>query len=372
MRLLAFVALLAWLWLLCFRGRFWLSQPELPALTPVTAPPVAVIVPARDEAEVVAASLHSLLVQTYAGRLRIVLVDDGSSDGTAAIAQALPGAAERLTVIPGKERPPGWTGKVWAVEQGIAATDEELIVLTDADIVHDPAHISALVAQAERIDVDLVSEMVALHCATAAEQALIPAFVYFFQLLYPFAEVNDPLSDTAAAAGGTILLRRAALTRIGGMAAIRGALIDDVALAAAMKRGGRIWLGHSTLARSIRVYPELRDIWRMIARSAYVELRYAPWRVAAAVLIMAWLFFIPPLAALFSHHGARIYGWMAWLAMAVSLLPTLWRYRLSALRAPLLPAIAAFYMAATIGSALDHHFGRGVVWKRRAYGEGPE
>src|SRR4029077_4704475 len=146
--------------------------------------------------------------------------------------------------------------KLWAVAQGLTeAGAADLVLLTDADIIHDPRHVATLVAQAERGDLDLVSEMVALACDTPAERALVPAFVFFFQLLYPFARVNDPLSATAAPAGGTILLRRRALTRIGGIAAVRGALIDDVALAAAVKQGGRIWLGHSALARSVRPYP---------------------------------------------------------------------------------------------------------------------
>ena len=243
----------------------------------------------------------------------------------------------------------------------------ELVLLTDADIVHDPRHLATLVAQAERGDLDLVSEMVALACDSPAEHALVPAFVYFFQLLYPFAWVNDPLRATAAAAGGTILIRRRALARIGGIAAVRGALIDDVALAAAVKRGGRIWLGHSGLARSVRPYPAMADIWRMIARTAYVQLHFSPLLLAATVLAMALTFLVPPIAALFGHGLARWLGWIAWGAMAASYQPTLHRYRRSVLWAPCLPAVAAFYLAATIGSALNHHLGRGVAWKGRAY-----
>jgi hopene-associated glycosyltransferase HpnB len=197
----------------------------------------------------------------------------------------------------------------------------------------------------------------------------VPAFVYFFQLLYPFARVNDAKSRVAAAAGGAMLVRRAALDRIGGIAAIRGALIDDVALAQAIKRHGKIWLGHSALARSVRPNPRFADIFRMVARSAYVQLRFSPALLAATLLGLTLLFLVPPAATLFCAGPARWLGLFAWAAMAATFWPTLKKFRLSPLRAPLLPAMAAFYMAATLVSALDHHRGRGVVWKRRAYTE---
>lgn len=257
---------------------------------------------------------------------------------------------------------------MWAVAQGLAEAEaSDLVLLTDADIVHDPLHVATLVAQMERGDFDLASEMVALACETPAEHALVPAFVFFFQLLYPFALVNDPLRATAAAAGGTLLIRPRALRRIGGIAAVRGALIDDVALAAAVKRGGRIWLGHSGLARSIRSYPAAADVWRMVSRSAYVQLRFSPLLLLGTVAAMAVTFLVPPLVALFGHGMARWFGWLTWGAMAAAYQPTLHRYHRSILWAPCLPAIAAFYLAATIGSAVNHHLGRGVAWKGRAY-----
>ncbi len=411
MTTLAVLSLLVWAYLLLAHGWFWQSGPELTPACPVVAPPVTVVVPARDEASVIGRTLRSLLAQDYAGPLTIVLVDDGSSDGTGEIARSLtqridtplppagevakrseageglaaasapsPGALRRplpqagevlmrqLTVLNGKPRPPGWSGKLWAVAQGLdEAQATDLVLLTDADIVHDSRHIATLVAQAESNDLDLVSEMVTLACNSRAEHALVPAFVYFFQLLYPFAWTNDPLRATAAAAGGTILMRRRALQRIGGIAAVRGALIDDVALASAVKRGGRIWLGHSTLARSVRAYPTAGDIWRMVSRTAYVQLRFSPLLLLGTALAMTLTFLVPPLAALFAHGLARWCGWLAWGAMAASYQPTLHRYRRSVLWAPLLPAVAAFYLAATIGSALNHHFGHGVAWKGRAY-----
>ncbi len=366
MTALGVVALLAWAYLLALHGRFWQAGPSLaPARPFVDAPAVDIVVPARDEAEGIRDALRSLLIQDYAGRLRIILVDDGSTDGTGAIARAFDDP--RLVVLDGNPRPPGWSGKLWAVSQGVAHTTAGLILLADADILHDPAHVSTLVAKAERDGLDLVSEMVELRCATLAERALVPAFVFFFQLLYPFAWVNDPTRATAAAAGGTMLLRRRALDRIGGIEAVRGALIDDVALAAAVKRGGRIWLGHSRLARSVRPYPGAADIWRMVARTAYVQLRFSPPILLGTVLGLALVWLAPPLLALFGHGAARAMGALAWLGSAASFLPTLRRFRQSPLWALALPGIACFYLAATVGSAVDHHRGRGVVWKRRAY-----
>jgi hopene-associated glycosyltransferase HpnB len=377
---LAALSLLIWLYLLLAHGRFWRSGPALEPARPTEPTSVAVVVPARDEALLIGQTLRSLLVQDYAGSLRIVVVDDASSDATGAIARSMqqqdpkplpqPGEVSMrlLTVVTGTSRPPGWSGKLWAVAQGIAEADgADFVLLTDADIVHDPRHVATLVAQAERGDLDLVSEMVALACDTAAEHALVPAFVFFFQLLYPFDCVNDPLRATAAGAGGTMLLRRRALRRIGGVSAVRGALIDDVALAAAVKRGGRIWLGHSNLARSARAYPKAADIWRMVSRTAYVQLRFSPLLLIGTAVAMTLTFLLPPLAALFGHGPARWFGWLAWGAMAAAYQPTLHRFHRSVLWAPCLPAVAAFYLAATIGAAVNHHLGRGVAWRGRAY-----
>jgi hopene-associated glycosyltransferase HpnB len=366
MTALALLALAAWLYLALLHGRFWQDGARLEAGRPPAAPAVAIVVPARDEAGGIGRSIASLLAQDYPGPVRVVLVDDGSTDGTADIARALPGAG-RLRVVAGAPRPSGWAGKLWAVHQGIAETDEAFVLLTDADIAHAPGHLAALVAEAERQGADMVSEMVRLACETPAERALIPAFVYFFAMLYPFAWVNDPGRATAAAAGGTVLIRRRALDRIGGIAAIRGALIDDVALAAAVKPGARIWLGHSRLAASIRPYAGAAEIWRMIARSAYVQLRRSPLLLAASTLGMALVFLAPPAAALFGHGLGRAAGMASWAIMAATFWPTLRRFGLSPVWGAALPAIALFYMAATIGSAVDHHRGRGVVWKRRAY-----
>jgi len=366
---IALLALLAWAWLLLLHGRFWRSEPELAPARPATAPPVDIVVPARDEAAVIGRSLASLLAQDYPGPFRVLLVDDNSRDGTAAIARALPGG-ERLAIIPGAPRPAGWAGKPWAMHQGATAATAPYVLFTDADIVHDPRHLATLVAKAEAGRLDMVSEMVRLTCASLAERALVPAFVYFFQLLYPFARVNDPLHATAGAAGGTMLVRREALLRIGGIPAIADRLIDDCALAACLKRGGPIWLGHSGLADSIRPYPGFADIWRMVSRSAYVQLRHSPLLLAGTIAGLGLLFVAPPAFALLGHGQARAFGLLAWAGMAASFLPTLRRYGRPAAWAPLLPLIALFYMAATLAAALAHHRGRGAVWKGRAYTEG--
>ncbi len=370
---LAALSLLAWLWLAVGHDRFWRSGPELPRAAPASPPAVDVVVPARDEAEHIAGSVVSLLRQDYDGKARIFLVDDRSRDATLGIARALVAtvAQDRLRIIEGGPPPPGWSGKLWALEQGIAAAAVHApacwLLLTDADIVHAPGHLATLLAKAESERLDLVSEMVALRCESFAERALVPAFVFFFQLLYPFAAVNNPARRSAAAAGGTILLHRSALERAGGLAAIRSALIDDVALATAIKPVGRIWLGHTRLASSQRAYPGGAAIWRMIARTAFVQLRYSALLLVATLFGIGILFLLPPLFTLFGAGFDRWAGLAAWALSLALYWPSLERYRRSPLWALALPLVAAFYLAATVGSAIDHWCGRGQVWKGRAY-----
>ena len=370
MMALVWVAFAAWLYLLTAHGRFWSAGPSLAPALPSAAPAVDVIVPARDEAGSVALCLRSLAAQDYAGTLRIILVDDRSTDGTGAIARAI--ADPRLHVQDGADRPEGWSGKLWAVAQGVQASSAPLLLLCDADIVHEPAHVATLVAKLQSARLDLVSEMVALNCASAAERALVPAFVFFFQLLYPFALVNDPRHRLAAAAGGTVLLRRAALDRIGGIASVRGALIDDVALATAVKRsGGAVWLGHSQLARSIRPYPAPVDVWRMVARTAYVQLRFSPLILAGTVagLALVWLLH----RRLLVVFGEGVERWMG-LPPApgpgplASYLPTLRRFRLSPAWVLALPAVAASstWRRPSGRPGQSSFRGRGAVWKRGA------
>lgn len=366
------LSLVIWLYLLLAHGRFWASGPELPPATPTESPDVDIIVPARDEAQTIGPVIASLAAQKYAGTFRITLVDDNSTDGTAARA----GAASNLTILTGQPKPPGWSGKLWALHQGVAASRAPVLLFTDADIVHDPRHLSSLVAGLHRPEVgarvDMVSEMVRLNCTSFAEKALVPAFVYFFQMLYPFARVNDPRSRVAAAAGGTVLIRREALDRIGGIAAIRNALIDDVTLAKAVKGSGRstgaaVYLGHSDLAASIRPYPGWGDLWQMVSRTAFTQLRYSASLLLLTLVGLTLVWLVPPWAIFCSHGWVRIAGLATFLLAGLSYLPTLARYRCNPLWALALPFIAGFYMAATLGSALNHWFGRGARWKNRAY-----
>jgi hopene-associated glycosyltransferase HpnB len=371
--ILALLSLSIWIYLVLAHGRFWSSAPELPPAAPTEFPDVDIIIPARDEAETIGPVVASLVGQDYPGRFRIILVDDNSTDGTAERA----GAAPNLTVLTGRAKPAGWSGKLWALSQGIAASTAPVLLLTDADIVHDPRHLAALVARLQptrpdELPVDMVSEMVRLNCTSLPERALVPAFVYFFQMLYPFARVNNPKSRVAAAAGGTVLIRRQTLERIGGIGAIRNALIDDVTLANAVKTSGRehgtaIYLGHSGLATSIRPYPHWRDLWQMIARTAFTQLRYSALLLLLTLAGLALVWLVPPYMILFGHGWARIAGLATFSLAALSYLPTLARYRRNPLWAFALPLIATFYMAATLGSALNHWFGRGARWKNRAY-----
>jgi hopene-associated glycosyltransferase HpnB len=363
--MIALPALLIWLYLCFAHGRFWASGPELAPAVPAEFPDVDIIVPARDEAATIAPVIASLLAQDYAGKYRITLVDDNSTDGTAALA----GVAPNLRVISGEPKPAGWSGKLWALRQGIAASSAPVLFFADADIVHDPRHLSSLVARLVRPRADMVSEMVRLNCTSVAERALVPAFVYFFQMLYPFARVNDPRSSVAAAAGGTVLIRLEALERIGGIDAIKDALIDDVSLAKAVKSAGApIYLGHSALATSIRPYPGFRDLWQMISRTAFTQLRYSALLLALTLLGLTLVWLVPAWEVLFGHGWRFVSGLGAFTLAAASYLPTLARYRRNRLWSLALPLIALFYMAATLGSALNYWLGTGASWKNRAYG----
>ena len=363
---LASLSLGVWIYLLLGHGRFWQEGPFLPPAPPGPMPPVTVVIPARNEAESITRCLRSLMAQDYAGELRVVLVDDQSTDGTGGLADLV--RDPRLTVLRGAPHPAGWSGKLWALQQGIEwAGRATLLLLTDADIEHAPGHVASLVAKLASDRLDMVSEMVALHSATPAEHALVPPFVFFFAMLYPFAWVNDPGNQVAAAAGGTVLIRAEALARAGGLAAMRGALIDDVTLARRVKSAGRIWLGHSRMAASIRPYETAADVWRMVARCAYVQLGHSPWLLAGTVAGMVLVWLVPPLCALFGLGLVRLVGVLGWAAMTGAYIPTLRRFGLHCGWAATLPPAAMFYTAATLGSAFDHYRGRGVVWKQRAY-----
>jgi hopene-associated glycosyltransferase HpnB len=370
---IAAAALATWLYLVLGRGAFWLARErdDWQPVPPAAWPQVAAVVPARNEASSVGECIGSLVRQDYAGPLRLFLVDDNSDDGTAAAARAAAGDQARhlLTVVQGKPLPAGWTGKLWAVKQGIDAAEAAparpaYLLLTDADIVHDPDSVSRLVAHAEANGLALTSLMAKLRCTSLAERVHVPAFIFFFQMLYPFAWANRS-GSTAAAAGGCMLVRADALRQAGGIAVIRDALIDDCALAAKMKAHGPIWLGLTDRVRSIRPYPRLDDLRRMVSRSAYAQLRYSPLLLAATVLSMLLTYLVPPLMTLFASGPARWLGAAAWGLMTLAFQPTLRFYRLSPLWGLALPGIAFLYMIYTLDSAYQHARGRGGAWKGR-------
>ncbi len=377
---LAAAAFAAWGWLLFLRGGFWRAGPHLPQAERLDEwPEVVAVVPARNEANYVGRAVASLLAQHYRGRFRVIVIDDGSDDLTSDAARegARSNQAERLSVIAAAPRPDGWVGKVWAMAEGVrhaqeTAPEARYVWFTDADVTHAPETLSRLVAMAETGSRDLVSLMVRLSCRTAWERLLVPAFVFFFQMLYPFRWSNDPARATAAAAGGSMLVRRTALDRIGGMAAIRGALIDDCALAAAIKPGGRTWVGLSLADSSIRPYEGLGGIWTTVARTAFDQLRYSAVALVGTVAGLALVFLVPPLAAIFAPWPANMIGAVAWAAMAIAEAPTLALYRQPRWLGLLLPLAALLYMAMTLDSARRHWRGAGGAWKGRTHGPAPE
>jgi hopene-associated glycosyltransferase HpnB len=370
---LAAVSLAIWIYLVFARGGFWLGRERddasiLPAAKP---PPVTIVVPARNEAENIARSVASLLRQTYPS-FSLVVVDDNSDDGTAELAREAASAlnaSDRLTIVTGQPLAANWTGKLFAVKQGIAAAEEKFapdyLMLTDADIVHAPDTLSWLVSHAERHRLVLTSLTARWRCENFAERFHIPAFIYFFEMLYPFAWVNDASNKMAGAAGGCMLLRADALRAAGGIEVIRDALIDDCALAAAMKKQGPIWLGLTDRVVSIRPYATWGDIRRMVARSAYAQLDYSPLILAGTVAGLALTYLAPPLMALFGSGWTQICGFAAWALMAISFQPTLRFYRVSPLWGVALPAISFIFMLYTLDSAYQYAAGKGGAWKGR-------
>ncbi|MFE5632770.1 glycosyltransferase [Streptomyces sp. NPDC056543] len=421
---IAMGSLAAWGWLLLGQGFFWRTDQRLPSpprharVEPEAWPRVAVVVPARDEAEVLPMSLPSLLSQDYPGEAEILLVDDGSTDGTGKLAEEL---AQRygglpLTVTSPGEPEPGWTGKLWALHHGIdlartrgpaaaapgtpgpeydggpraeepgtPATDSpegrrpagpcrpEFLLLTDADIAHEPDSLRRLVEAALACELDLVSQMARLRVASVWERLVVPAFVYFFAQLYPFRWINRRRRPRAtAAAGGCVLLRTGTAERARVPESIRQAVIDDVSLARAVRRaGGRIWLGLAERVDSVRPYPHLSDLWRMVSRSAYAQLRHNPLVLAGTVVGLAVVYLVPPAAlAVGLFGGDAAAGWaggIAWAVMAGTYLPMLRYYRQPLWLAPTLPLTALLYLFMTVDSAVQHYRGRGAAWKGRTY-----
>jgi hopene-associated glycosyltransferase HpnB len=354
---------------------FWMMRErddgDLPP--PVELPPVVAIVPARDEVDVVARAIASLFMQDYGGSFRVLLVDDLSSDGTADEARRAArahGSVDRLEIVSGTKRPAGWTGKLWAMQQGVACMETiakpEYVLFTDADIEHASDNLRRLVSRAEHDRLALVSLMATLRCETAVERLLIPAFVFFFAMVFPFSWVNDSAKRTAAAAGGCMLVRRESLIAAGGLEMIASAIIDDCALARIVKQQGPIWLGLSQRVQSIRPYGSLREISRMVTRSAYAQLRYSPFYLCGTVLGMSIAYVLPIVLSIFADGSSRLAGLFAWLLMTLSYGPILFFYGLSPLWGPALPLIGALYATFTIQSAVQHWRGQGGMWKGRA------
>ncbi len=376
--ILGVICVLAWTYLLLAHGEFWRVE-RLPLHTSEAALPagsVAVVIPARNEADVIGKAIDSLLQQALADALRIFVVDDNSTDATAEVARqaALLGARpDAVTVIAGAPLPPGWSGKLWAVHQGIEQALAECpdypdyLLLTDADVHHSPDNVARIVGIARNGDYDLASFMVKLHCRSLAERLLIPAFVFFFFMLYPPKWIRDPRYKTSGAAGGCILLRPAALKRAGGLAAVRNAVIDDCALAGVIKRsGGRVWLGATPDTCSVRTYPSLGAIEHMIARTAFNQLRHSGWLLAGAITGLGLTFLLPVVLLLSGSLMVGLLGVASWMMMVTAYLPMVRFYGLNPLWGLTLPFSATFYMAATVHSAIKYWMGKGGEWKGRA------
>lgn len=378
MIVIACISLLIWLYLCLFHGRFWHCDQRLNAKSVNFSlyPSVVAVIPARDEFKTISTTVRSLLDQDYVGEFSIIVVDDNSTDGTAEA--ALSTAVEdteraRVHVIDGKPLENGWVGKMWAVSQGIeAAGTPDYLLLTDADIEHVPSSLSSLVAKAEDESLGLVSLMVKLRCQSVWEKLLIPAFIYFFQKLYPFPKVNNPDDRIAAAAGGCMLVHMETLKRAGGIEKIKDNVIDDCALACLIKPHRPIWLGLSDGTRSLRAYESLSPIWHMVTRTAYVQLDHKLLLLFGTIIGMG-VFYVVPLLALSAGLASEsmaliLLGQVTWLIMAWTFLPTLHLYGLNSAWALILPLAGLFYLLMTLDSARVYYAGRGGAWKGRTYG----
>jgi hopene-associated glycosyltransferase HpnB len=385
---LATLSFCLWAYLLLGRGFFW--RVRISAPTPATSDATVVaVIPARNEAATIGKAVASLLLQSIAN-LRVIVVDDASTDGTTAAARAAAEelrASDRLLVIAGQSLPAGWTGKLWAVHQGVEQAkvlSPDFLLLTDADVEHGPHTVATLLAIAEGGGFDLTSYMVKLHCTSVAEKLLIPAFVYFFFQLYPPAWIANPKAKAAGAAGGCMLIRPHALALAGGIEAIRSEVIDDCALARAIKQtGGRVWLGLTDTSRSMRPYGNFAEIGRMISRTAFSQLRHSTLLLLATLIGLVITYLLPivllgcPTLTAVGWVGATGWSTLAGFAkvglaasalfmMTLSYFPMVRFYRSNPLWALTLPLASIFYMGATLWSAIQYWAGRGGQWKGRA------
>ncbi|MGK7887511.1 MAG: glycosyltransferase [Crocosphaera sp.] len=384
------LSLIIWIYLLLFRGSFWLSNQRINNnLQPLDEyPSICAIIPARNEADVLPISLKSLLNQDYSGDFSIILVDDQSDDNTGNVAQEIANICQKdaqLKVISGQPLATGWSGKLWAMKQGIEQASKlnnkpDYLLLTDADIEHHNSNLQELVKQAETEKLAMTSLMVKLRCDSFWEQFLIPAFVFFFEKLYPFSWVNNPRNKMAAAAGGCILIRRQILEEIGGIEVVKQALIDDCSLAAAVKEKLQedrenieqgIWLGLSEKTLSLRPYDDLDSIWNMVARTAYTQLNYSPLLLIGTLLGLTMVYLVAPisliLGLIINNPAIIILGGITWLLMTISYIPTLKLYKCSFLWGLTLPLIGLLYGLMTLDSAWRHWRGKGGGWKGRVY-----
>jgi len=383
MIIFATLSLIIWIYLITARGNFWLCNQFLESQILKEKPNVTIIIPARNEAENISICLESLLNQDYQGDFKIILVNDQSEDNTAQIAENLArkkNQTHRLIILNGKPLPQGWSGKLWAMSQGVEWARQNLstdyFLFTDADIKHSVDNLSQLLAKAEKDNLDLVSLMVKLHCQSFWEKLLIPAFIFFFQKLYPFPLINNPRSKVSGAAGGCILIREKALTRIGGIEALKQALIDDCTLASLVKKSlppnHGIWLGLSNTTVSLRKYPTLNPIWNMVARTAFTQLNYSTLLLIGTIVGMFITYLISPIAFLYSLYTLNIplliISLITLLLMALSYYPTVKLYQLPIFYSFCLSAIAFLYTLMTIDSAFRHWQGKGGQWKGRVYG----
>jgi len=373
------VSAIVWLILIFFRGGFWRDGPYISANLPAPHdwPDVVAVIPARNEAETIGETIASISSQDYPGAFSIIVVDDQSDDGTQERARNAATSARKMNIVLGSPLPEGWSGKMWAVAQGIAAADREApdaayVLLTDADIVHAPTVLRRLVSKAEHGKLALVSHMVMLRCDSFWEHLLIPAFIFFFKKLYPFGWINDPRNPTAGAAGGLMLVRRDALRGVGGIEQIKHEIIDDCALARAIKQDGPIWLGVTKASHSLRRYERLSDIWNMVTRTAFVQLKHSLWLVVGTILGMAIIYMAPPVLVVIGLFGDSLHiavlASVVWLAMMASYVPTLRLYDRPIWWALLLPVAGFLYTCMTVASAYRSLAGAGPRWKDRDYG----